>query len=241
LPSLDGPSETLSAIYAISHRAFHDGDDGSEFELCQRAWGNDSGDGARSPVATRTIPALAAYQNSSPAAGGETSGGDNACSFKPGMETVTVSSGRELAGLFGTSEDSVAGINPHPAAVWVARRSYPQAEAESLASGLRLRMRRSTEFPGGIAGRIAQTNGREGAGGTKKCPLESRDSSRGTNWNPRSCQNVPLGKSSGREGLSIDRRNFPSRSSNVPRHNFSATPGFFETYGGAMADIKTRP
>lgn len=60
MPSLDGPSQTLSALYAISHKAFHDITTGANSNYAAQV-GYDLVTGRGSPVVARTIPALAAY------------------------------------------------------------------------------------------------------------------------------------------------------------------------------------
>ncbi len=100
-PSLDGPAETLTALYAISHKGFHDITTGANSNYAAGE-GYDLVTGRGSPVATRTIPALAAYQDSSPAAVSAPA----VVSFPAaiaGSDTLEEKR-RALAGLFGMSE-----------------------------------------------------------------------------------------------------------------------------------------
>jgi subtilase family serine protease len=63
--SLDGPTETIPAIYAISHKAFRDITTGANSNYAAGP-GYDLVTGRGSPVANRAIIALAAYQDPTP-------------------------------------------------------------------------------------------------------------------------------------------------------------------------------
>jgi subtilase family serine protease len=100
LGSLDGPSETLSGLYAISHKSFHDVTTGANSNYAAQV-GYDLVTGRGSPVATRLIPSLAAYQL--PASGAA----QRAVVVRPSLAstaTITSSRHRDLAGLFSTTE-----------------------------------------------------------------------------------------------------------------------------------------
>jgi hypothetical protein len=105
LGSLDGPSETLSALYDASHKAFHDVTTGANSNYAAKV-GYDLVTGRGSPVAQRLIPALAGYTGAASgaaAAGVQRAVGTVAPAGVLGA-AVTTGKRRDLAGLFGTSE-----------------------------------------------------------------------------------------------------------------------------------------
>jgi subtilase family serine protease len=103
LSSLDGPSETLAGLYAISHKAFHDVTTGANSNYAAQV-GYDLVTGRGSPVASRLIPSLVAYQASATAAVQravvETPMGASSVT----TATITTGKRRDLASLFGTTE-----------------------------------------------------------------------------------------------------------------------------------------
>lgn len=99
MPSLDGPTETLTALYAISPKGFHDITTGANSNYAAGV-GYDLVTGRGSPVATRTIASLAAYHDSTPAAVAAP-----AAVSLPAAVTASDTleeKRRALAGLFGT-------------------------------------------------------------------------------------------------------------------------------------------
>jgi subtilase family serine protease len=99
--SLDGPSQTLAGLYALSHKAFHDVTTGANSNYAAGP-GYDLVTGRGSPVASRLIPALAAYQVSGAAAV------QRSLTVAPSLTSTTAASAsfkrRDLASLFGTTE-----------------------------------------------------------------------------------------------------------------------------------------
>jgi len=106
LPSLDGPGETLDAIYAVSHKGFHDVTTGANDNYAASV-GYDLVTGRGSPVATRLIPSLARYvATGSGATAASTFSAVQRSVVSPAVSAVatTLSKRRDLAGLFGTDE-----------------------------------------------------------------------------------------------------------------------------------------
>jgi subtilase family serine protease len=105
LGSLDGPSETLSGLYAISHKAFHDVTTGANSNYAAGP-GYDLGTGRGSPVATRLIPSLAAYQlpgSASAAAAVQRAVAVTTPVTAAISPSITTGKRRDLSGLFGDS------------------------------------------------------------------------------------------------------------------------------------------
>jgi subtilase family serine protease len=103
LSSLDGPSETLSGLYAISHKAFHDITTGANSNYAAKV-GYDLVTGRGSPVASRLIPSLVAYQGSGSASAASV---QRELITSPSLSSTTMitsSRHRDLASLFGTTE-----------------------------------------------------------------------------------------------------------------------------------------
>src|SRR5207248_2389037 len=101
--SLDGPSETLSGLYAISHKAFHDVTTGANSNYAAKV-GYDLVTGRGSPVASRLIPSLVAYQV--PANSAAVQRDVVGRPMGAGIATTTITTGkrRDLAGLFADLE-----------------------------------------------------------------------------------------------------------------------------------------
>jgi subtilase family serine protease len=100
LPSLDGPGETLDALYSVSHKGFHDVTTGANSNYAARV-GYDLVTGRGSPVAQRLIPALAAY---TPAAAGVQRAIAVAAPAGTFGAAVVTGRRRDWAGLFGDSQ-----------------------------------------------------------------------------------------------------------------------------------------
>jgi subtilase family serine protease len=101
MASLDGPSETLTALYAISHKGYHDITTGANSNYAALP-GYDLVTGRGSPIATRTIPGLAAYQDPTPAPTVERS-----LAVSPPVAAASASLGKKRSafdGLFSTTE-----------------------------------------------------------------------------------------------------------------------------------------
>lgn len=104
LPSLDGPTETVSALYAISHKAFRDITTGANSNYAATV-GYDLVTGRGSPVANRAIVALAAYQDSMSSAAVTAAQVSPAAVVSRGLEMdALVGKRRDLAGLFSAAE-----------------------------------------------------------------------------------------------------------------------------------------
>lgn len=103
LSSLDGPSETLSALYAISHKAFHDITTGANSNYAAKV-GYDLVTGRGSPVASRLIPSLVAYQGSGSASAASVQRELITSPSLTSTTMITSSRHRDLASLFGTTE-----------------------------------------------------------------------------------------------------------------------------------------
>ena len=102
LPSLDGPSETLSALYDASHKAFHDVTTGANSNYAAQV-GYDLVTGRGSPVAQRLIPALAGYTGAA-ASGAVQRSIETVAPAGEFKAAVVTGRRRDLAGLFGSSE-----------------------------------------------------------------------------------------------------------------------------------------
>jgi subtilase family serine protease len=101
MPSLDGPNETLNALYAISKKNFHDVTTGANSNYAARI-GYDLVTGRGSPKANHAILALAGYHDRTPVASAKPA----AISMPAAVEArdMLEEKRRALAGLFGTSE-----------------------------------------------------------------------------------------------------------------------------------------
>ncbi|HEY7115742.1 MAG TPA: S53 family peptidase [Tepidisphaeraceae bacterium] len=103
LPSLDGPSETLDAIYATRARNFNDITTGANDNYAAQA-GYDLVTGRGTPIAYRLIPALAGYQPAATTAGVSRSVASSAVTAPAVASLAMVRHESRMAGLFGKQE-----------------------------------------------------------------------------------------------------------------------------------------
>jgi subtilase family serine protease len=100
--SLDGPGETLGALYALPQRAFHDVTTGANSNYAARP-GYDLVTGRGSPIATRVVPGLVAYSGTGAAAQSFATTGVSRAII-PASALPMLKRRRDLAGLFGVEE-----------------------------------------------------------------------------------------------------------------------------------------